>query len=139
MADTLAERIKRARARSGLTQKQLEEKVGWDRTYQSRLESGEHEPGGKKLKALADALDVSVDWLVYGVEAPNGAEDTPQDKVRRAVGLLRDALDQWEPAAATAPPADPDRVDDLIEHSEDALDRRSAEEDGSEPGEATGG
>lgn len=54
-----AERLTKLRKAAGLTQKQLSEKSGIDRTLITRYETGKSMPRPKAIKKLADAMGVS--------------------------------------------------------------------------------
>jgi DNA-binding XRE family transcriptional regulator len=60
----VAERIKKIRKARGLTQDQLAERAGLNRTHLYRLESGRQSMTLRTLKTIADALDVRVRELV---------------------------------------------------------------------------
>lgn len=62
---TLAERIKQAREKSGLTQSELAKKAGVSQGTIANLESGFRKQP-RNLLALARALNVDVDWLDGG-------------------------------------------------------------------------
>lgn len=51
-------RIREARRKSGMTQKELSEASGIPQSHISRLEAGQHSPTSKTLNALAKALNV---------------------------------------------------------------------------------
>ncbi len=57
-------RLKEARLKAGLTQKEVATKVGWssDATYQG-YERGVSIPSIELATRMADALGVSLDWL----------------------------------------------------------------------------
>ena len=62
---TLGERIALLRRRHGLTQQALAEQLGVTQTQIHRLEKGLiTDPHMSQVKALAQALGVSTDWLV---------------------------------------------------------------------------
>jgi ribosome-binding protein aMBF1 (putative translation factor) len=61
------------RARLGLSQKELAERVGTSHSAISRIESGQHRTSVATLKRLADALDVR---LVVGFES--GSAEHPE-------------------------------------------------------------
>lgn len=64
-AETFGVRLRRMRMRRGLTQAELAFRAGTTAPYVSQLESGvREEPGGRVLLGFADALKVSVDWLL---------------------------------------------------------------------------
>jgi transcriptional regulator with XRE-family HTH domain len=60
----VAERIKKIRKVKGLTQDQLAERAGLNRTHLYRLESGRQSMTLRTLKTIADALGVRVRELV---------------------------------------------------------------------------
>ena len=67
MADTetIGGKIKRCRKEAKLTQERLAELVNISPTYLSEIETNRKQPGRRVLCAIADALDVSVDYLLY--------------------------------------------------------------------------
>ena len=56
--------VKVWRGYRGMTQFELAEKAGLDQADVSRIERGQREPTGRTLRALANALDVTVGDLV---------------------------------------------------------------------------
>lgn len=62
---TLAERVKAARKRLGMSQRELAEKLNVKQQTISKLESGRSK-GTYNLAALSRALDVTADWLLSG-------------------------------------------------------------------------
>ena len=60
----LGEKIKTLRKRQGLSQEELSERVEINATHLSRLETGKYQPSIDVLKRLADALEVSTDYLL---------------------------------------------------------------------------
>ena len=78
---SLGKRIKMARIQAGYTQEYIAEKVGVSRTAISRWELGEIEPKITNLLAVAEALNVSTDYLL-------GIEDTGR---RDVFGLSEEA------------------------------------------------
>lgn len=67
----LPEKILYCRKRAGLSQEALAERLGVSRQAVSKWETGEALPETNKLAALAEALGVSVDWLL--------SEDEPEE------------------------------------------------------------
>lgn len=67
---TLSDRILAARRRAELTQDELGRKVGRDLKVIGAWEKGIKAPQAGAVHALASALGVSVDWLVYGDDTP---------------------------------------------------------------------
>lgn len=55
--------IKSIRKSKGMTQLELANKVGYQRSMISEIERGHRTPSSTKLMALADALEVKVDEL----------------------------------------------------------------------------
>jgi len=65
--NTLAERLKIAREKAGLSQAQLAEAIGLSQQSVAKIENGETlQP--RKIKEIAKALDVSQKWLQLGIE-----------------------------------------------------------------------
>jgi transcriptional regulator with XRE-family HTH domain len=74
MAETLAQRIRRARLHRAITQTELAALVGISRTAMHQLEKGEtRDPRMAHLCTLADVLGVTMDYLA-------GRRDTPPPK-----------------------------------------------------------
>jgi transcriptional regulator with XRE-family HTH domain len=63
----VADRIKKIRKAKSLTQDQLAELAGLNRTHLYRLESGKQSMTLRTLKIIADALGVKVGALVKGL------------------------------------------------------------------------
>lgn len=61
---TFQQRLKDLRTGSGLTQEELGKKVGVGKMTVSQYETGSRRPDIETLEALADALNVSVDYLI---------------------------------------------------------------------------
>lgn len=64
--ETIGERIGSACKDSGLSQKQLAEKLGWDQARLSRVISGSRKVSAGEIAEIATILDVSLDWLITG-------------------------------------------------------------------------
>ncbi|MCE1245943.1 MAG: XRE family transcriptional regulator [Firmicutes bacterium] len=72
----LAERIKVARKKAGLTQGQMASRIGVTQPYISKLEKGEHFPEDKTLDKISSALSISKEVLLQpetGDERRNGS------------------------------------------------------------------
>ncbi|EOC0442470.1 XRE family transcriptional regulator [Cronobacter sakazakii] len=69
---TLAERLKKAREKAGLSQLQLAEQVGLTQQSIAKIENGVTEQP-RKIKQLALALGVTANWLQYGDIDANGS------------------------------------------------------------------
>ena len=63
---TLGERIKLRRKELGMSQSDLAEKVGISYAQIGRYETKDAQPPTKTLTAIADALGISPDYLIYG-------------------------------------------------------------------------
>jgi transcriptional regulator with XRE-family HTH domain len=70
--DTLPRRLEHARRAAGLNRSALAVKAGLNPSHVRLIEEGAREdPTGTTLARLAEALDVSLDWLVRGIgDAP---------------------------------------------------------------------
>lgn len=69
----LKERIKNSRIAAKMTQEELARAVGKTRNAVTQWESGASRPRLNTLEKIAEALEVSVDWLLTG-NTPNVAE-----------------------------------------------------------------
>ena len=70
----LSERIRFLRKKKGLNQGELAEAIGINPSHLSRLENGKYQPSVDALQRIAQALEVSVDYLL--------SEDTDEIEVR---------------------------------------------------------
>jgi transcriptional regulator with XRE-family HTH domain len=70
MSETLGERIKRLRLARGITQKQLAELVGTEWHSAMYWESGSSIPSTPLVQPIARALNVTMEYLLSGREAP---------------------------------------------------------------------
>lgn len=80
----LGERVKELRKEAGWTQGELAEKVGTDARQVSRYENGRITPSLEVLARIAEALNVSLDYLVF--------EDVPRRPLHAAENVLGDRL-----------------------------------------------
>jgi len=64
MTETLGERIRRHRVRLRMTQGELGDLVGLSTNWISAIEAGHADPKASRLKALAQELGVSTDYLL---------------------------------------------------------------------------
>lgn len=67
---TFGERLAELRIKSGFTQKVIGEKVGVSKSAFANYESGERHPNFETIVKIADALNVSVDYLLGRTEQP---------------------------------------------------------------------
>ncbi len=82
------ERLRKAREDSGLSQSELATRVQVQPPVISHFETGKRSPSIVSLRRLADALDVSVDYLLGRSDDPAGGAtdpvgDTPLARVHR--------------------------------------------------------
>lgn len=64
MGNSFLERLQEARQRKGLSQRTLADKIGVHKNQIWLYENGKTEPRLSTLVWIADALEVSIDWLV---------------------------------------------------------------------------
>ncbi len=68
---TLGEKLKQARRQSGLSQEQLAEKLNVSRSAVAKWETDKGMPDIENIKAIAQLLDVSIDYLLTEEEKMN--------------------------------------------------------------------
>ena len=95
---TTGERIYIARKQSGLTQKELGEKLGVSASMIGQYENGIRNPKKKTLERIADALGVSWDELyVFSIEAEQARKLDEIEEIKKqletAEGKIRAALE----------------------------------------------
>ena len=66
----LGQRLRQLREARGLTQEELAEQAGMHRAVPGHYERGDREPGISQVWRLADALGVTIQELLDGVEHP---------------------------------------------------------------------
>jgi transcriptional regulator with XRE-family HTH domain len=91
----IQDKIKTNRKNKGLSQKQLAEMVGINTSHLSRLENGRYQPSVEVLKKLADALQVSTDYLLSATD-DEAEEIRIQDQSFADKIRLLDSLDGKE-------------------------------------------
>lgn len=67
----IGERMRRLRLERGWQIKDLAKASGLDRAQVSKYEIGRYRPTGDALIQLADALEVTLDYLMRGEESPH--------------------------------------------------------------------
>lgn len=83
--EELGERVKTARLKKSMSQTRLAEIVGYkDKTAISKIEYGKMDIPQSKLVAIAEALDVSVSYLL------DGEKYYDDDTAEKAMELLKD-------------------------------------------------
>lgn len=65
---SLSARLKQLRMQTGLSQKEFAEKIKLAYAQYNRYERGDNIPNAETLSRLADALNISVDYLLEGEE-----------------------------------------------------------------------
>lgn len=88
---TLGERSKERRKIINLTQLQLSRKVGVSSVTISQWESGDTSPKGENLYKLAQALQCSPDWLMFG-----DRKNTKNTKKPESNAELAGGFDLWD-------------------------------------------
>jgi transcriptional regulator with XRE-family HTH domain len=73
MPESFGDRLRRTREEKGLNQADLAEKTGFQASAVSHFESGRRAPSFDNLRKLADALAVSIDYLLGRENVPTGA------------------------------------------------------------------
>lgn len=74
-----AENLKKCRAKRGISQDELAKKISIHPVQFSRYERGQSAPSIEVVQKIADALEVSIDQLVYG-DQDNKAEQSISDR-----------------------------------------------------------
>jgi transcriptional regulator with XRE-family HTH domain len=87
MKKTFSERLKAARELRGLSQAELAEKTGLQPSAVSHFESESRSPSFDNLKRLADALDVTTDYLIGRADSPSVSSETAAQLFRHAEKL----------------------------------------------------
>jgi transcriptional regulator with XRE-family HTH domain len=73
MQETFGERLRRIREEKRLNQSDLAERTGFQPSAISHFESGRRAPSFENLKKLADALAVTIDFLLGRETVPTSA------------------------------------------------------------------
>jgi len=93
MSEKFPARLRAARALRGLSQSELAERADLQPSAVSHFETGRRSPSFDNLKALAEALQVSTDYLLGRVNDP-GVHSAATDKLfRHAENMSSDDLD----------------------------------------------
>lgn len=85
--ETLGDRVRMARDRKLWTQRDLSEATGITEATISRIETGKYHrrPFRGTLEAIAEALDVSPVWLVFGETEGEGKAPARRDRAEAGV------------------------------------------------------
>lgn len=60
LIENVGKNLREFRKETGLSQEQLSNRIGVDRTYVGKIERGKKSPSIKTLKKLADELDIHI-------------------------------------------------------------------------------
>ena len=85
-SDIFPQRLRAARALRDLNQSELARRAGLQASAVSHFETGARKPSFDNLKRLADALDVTTDYLLGRVDDPAGLAGA--DRIHRHLGQL---------------------------------------------------
>ena len=99
----LSERIKQIRREKGVTQEELAEKAGINRSYLSVIENGHSSPTVEVVERLANGLSVSVWTLLSEVEVRHFTYDSEEEY--EMSDNLRDFLNDNDEMMLTQPSA----------------------------------
>lgn len=88
MSDKFHVNLREARKLSGMTQKEVAEKVGIARSTYALYETGERSPDVEVVKKLAEVLNVSGDYLI-GNKTVTMKYSALFEKMRQRYGLER--------------------------------------------------
>lgn len=101
MTETLGQRIKRLRTERGLNQVEIHAATGIERTYLSRMENKDLPSQWEKMCALADLLEVSLDYLRSGsdISALKASGEVIKDADEMSLLRMWRAMNEPEKAA----------------------------------------
>ena len=93
MSNTFSERLRTARELRKLNQADLAEKADLQPSAVSHFESGRRSPSFQNLKALADALQVTTDYLIGRTNDPKISHAAVQKLYRHAEKMSDEDLE----------------------------------------------
>jgi transcriptional regulator with XRE-family HTH domain len=94
---TIAERLKEARTKAGLSLPEVYEKTGISTGNLSELEKGKHDPSAKALVLFSEIYNVSVDWILKGETAAKFDKPSGSSNIEFK-GFLKSIDETWEKA-----------------------------------------
>lgn len=122
---TTGQKIKEARKKAGLTQKELGQKLGLSFQAIAQWENDLRNPKFETLKKISDALGVSTSWLIYGEGDPDQISlldlDVFEGELKKAVRKGNGAVELSESSAKKI-------LDDLQNILDDALEEADWQE-----------
>src|SRR5690625_2859553 len=86
------DRLKRLRNKSGLSQKELTERLNLNRSTYARYETSTTQPDFDTLKRLANFFGVSIDYLL-GLDKP--VDDMTDDEIDSEIKEIMKEVDVW--------------------------------------------
>lgn len=94
-----SKRLKEAMNEQRVTQVQLAEQLGIGKSSISQYLSGKNEPKVKTMTSIAEALNVSVDWLSGAIDEPsddgfNHTNNLPVEQAARLMGVGKQMVRQ---------------------------------------------
>jgi transcriptional regulator with XRE-family HTH domain len=90
--DTFAKRLIQRRAEQGYSQEELSKISGIAAAQISRYEAGRNKPRANIIAKLAEALDISFEWLAYG-DISNNKSDINKNEFKFYVNLPKEQYD----------------------------------------------
>src|SRR6201996_3766187 len=96
MSKVFSERLRTAREKRSLSQTELAEKAGFQPSAISHFETGSRSPSFDNLKRLADALNITTDYLLGRVDQPTLSGPSVGKVFRHAENLTEDDLKALE-------------------------------------------
>lgn len=99
MSQIFADRVRAARALRGLNQAQLAEATKLQVSAVSHFETGTRSPSFDNLRKIADALQVTTDYLIGRSDSPNLSNETASSLFRKAEKLTSKDLEFLEQMA----------------------------------------
>lgn len=97
MLETMSDRIRQARISAGLTQTELAGRLGVTQSTVNRWEGGRHDPSREMATRIAEAVDVTTQWLEMGEGEPgdrpmNGAAGVSDQRKPKTADLFSPLL-----------------------------------------------
>ena len=87
MSESLGDRIRKARGWCGLSQAALARRIGVSSTTMNKIEGGNTpDPRASRITAMADALDVSADYLLGRTVETTPPRKRPRPRTTAPVG-----------------------------------------------------